>query len=198
MIDANIMPTQVQAIDHAACAAGVCPPDVEQARSTFGWARPAPSPHGASSSERFGRHAICTSELTATSANRNDSHYFQKGQPKMLRVSHEELVERWAQTYVDDGLDVRARGVAGRTAPEPTNGAQPDIEATADDRCIFAQIIDSPEGLTDPEVRRTAQRLSEARDDAHVLHLIVAAECMLDLGTKLAEWGVEPDLVHVT
>ncbi len=116
----------------------------------------------------------------------------------MIRVSHQELVERWAQTYVDDGFLVRAGGVVGSTAPPEVNGARPDIEATSDGHCIFVQIIDSPEDFTDPDVRQTAQRLAEARGSAHALHLIVAAECMLELSTKLAEWSVEPDLVHVT
>ncbi|MDZ4780310.1 MAG: hypothetical protein SGJ19_08665 [Planctomycetia bacterium] len=116
----------------------------------------------------------------------------------MIRISHQELVERWAQTYVDDGFQVCAEGVVGSTAPAEINGARPDIQATSDGHSIFAQIIDSPEDFADPDVRNTTQRLAEARGNAHALHLIVAAECMLELGTKLAEWNVEPDLVHVT
>lgn len=115
-----------------------------------------------------------------------------------MRASHEELVQRWAQTYADEGFDVRAENVPGYLAPTPISGARPDIEASRDGHCIRIRIIDSPEDLTDPDVRREVQRLSEARRDGHALHLIVATECMLELSTKLAEWGVEPDTVHVT
>lgn len=116
----------------------------------------------------------------------------------MVRVSHEELVERWAQTYSDDGFQVSAKGVEGVAPPSAVNGAQPDITATVDNQCIFVQIIDSPHDFENPEVRRTAKSLAEARGSAHALHLVVAAECMLELAPTLAEWGVEPDLVHVT
>jgi len=116
----------------------------------------------------------------------------------MVRVSHQELVERWAQTYSDDGFQVRAKSVEGVNPPTEVNGAQPDITASVDNQCIFVQIIDSPHDFANPEVRRIARSLSEARGRTHALHLIVAAECMLELTPTLAEWGVEPDLVHVT
>lgn len=116
----------------------------------------------------------------------------------MMRVSHNELVERWSQTYRDDGYDVRADGVEGLSSAPDVNGTRPDIEASNDGHCIYIQIIDSPEDFVDSSVRQTTQRLAEARGSAHALHLVVAAECMLELTTKLAEWNVEPDLVHVT
>lgn len=116
----------------------------------------------------------------------------------MIRVSHQELVERWTQTYQDEGFTVRAVGVTGIEPPNATNGVQPDIEAANGDEKIFVQIIDSPEELAGPNVRQTTQRLAEARGNKHALHLVVAAECMLQLNGALAEWNVEPDLVHVT
>lgn len=117
----------------------------------------------------------------------------------MLRVSHQELVERWAQTYRDDGYTVRAVGVAGFEEPDQVNGVRPDMEAARNGKKrVYVLIIDTPEELMDDCVRKTMQCLAKARGKAHALHLIVAAECMLQLSGVLGEWKVEPDLVHVT
>lgn len=116
----------------------------------------------------------------------------------MLRCSHDELVQRWAQTYVDDGFEVTASGAEEIAQAPEVNGVQPDIVATREGLTVLVRILDSPESLVDADVRRAVQKLFAVCDENQVLHLIVAAECMLDISHKLSEWNVEPHVVHVT
>lgn len=115
----------------------------------------------------------------------------------MMRCSHEELVERWALTYRDDGYEVSA-DVEGLPAAHAIEGTTPDIEATRPGDRILVRIIDSPEMLEDSATEDSIHRLASACGDGCSLHLVVAAECMLHLGAKLQEWNVDPAIVHVT
>jgi hypothetical protein len=116
----------------------------------------------------------------------------------MMRVSREQLAERWALTYSQDGYDVRAEHVPGRRYPRPTAGVVPDLEALKGDERVLIHIIDSPESLEDSDRRMGLKKLDEARGRDTRLHVVVAAECARGIQERFAAWHVHPDLVHVT
>lgn len=116
----------------------------------------------------------------------------------MLRVSKEELAERWAMTYRLDGYQVRADRLPGHDHPHTTSGVKPDLEAEKGDEQVLVYIIDSPEALEDLSTRTDLQALTKVHADGARLHVIVAAECAHVMKERLEEWGVEADLVHVT
>ncbi len=116
----------------------------------------------------------------------------------MERISHSELVERWALTYGEDGYQVRAEDVPGLTAPSKINHVQPDIEATKDQDRILVCIIDSQECLDAEKTRHDLAALDAARGGGTSLHLVVAAECASGLKERIDNWHVHADAVHVT
>lgn len=116
----------------------------------------------------------------------------------MLRISHCELMERWALTYREDGYEVRAEEVSGLPVPEPINGVVPDLEATKDGQRVLVKIIEAVECLDDPSLREALLILDEQRSENCVLHVVVAAECASGIKEKFDEWGVHADTVHVT
>lgn len=122
----------------------------------------------------------------------------QAEQPFMIRISREQLAERWALTYAQDGYSVRARGVPGLEAAEPHAGVTPDIEATNGNEEVVVCIIASPESLEDGSVERDLTALQAAREQGRKLHLIVAAECAHDIKERLEAWHVATDQIHVT
>ncbi len=116
----------------------------------------------------------------------------------MIRVSREQLAERWALTYAQDGYQVRATGVSGLEAARPLEGVTPDIEADKDREQILIRIIASPESLEDAGLRRELEALQRARTSRRKLHLIVAAECAHDIKERLDAWHIHADQVHIT
>ena len=116
----------------------------------------------------------------------------------MIRVSREQLAERWALTYSQDGYQVRSEQVAGYDRPQPTAGIRPDLEAVKGNERVLVKIIESPETLDDDALRRALEVLEEARASGAKLHLIVAAECAKNIKERLDEWQIHADLVHVT
>jgi hypothetical protein len=67
----------------------------------------------------------------------------------MMRVSREQLAERWALTYSQDGYDVRAEHVPGRRYPRPTAGVVPDLEALkGDERRSSTKLVAATRGCT--------------------------------------------------
>jgi hypothetical protein len=116
----------------------------------------------------------------------------------MIRISREQLAERWALTYSQDGYDVRAEHVPGHRYPQPTSGVVPDLEAIKGQERVLVHIIDSPEALDDSDRRADLEALNKARGQDTRLHIVVAAECAHGIKERLDEWRVHPDLVHVT
>jgi hypothetical protein len=116
----------------------------------------------------------------------------------MIRVSREQLAERWALTYSQDGYDVRAEHVPGRRYPQPTSGVVPDLEALKGRERVLVYIIDSPESLNNPERQSELEALNKARGGDTRLHILVAAECAHEIKECLDAWHVHADLVHVT
>ena len=116
----------------------------------------------------------------------------------MIRVSREQLAERWALTYSQDGYDVRAEHVPGRRYPQPTSGVVPDLEAIKGQERVLVHIIDSPEALDDSRRRTDLEVLNKARGHHTQLHILVAAACDHGIKERLDERHVHPDLVHVT
>ncbi len=114
----------------------------------------------------------------------------------MIRVSREQLAERWALTYAQDGYRVRATGVPGLEAARPVAGFSPDIEATKDGEQVVVWIVASPEAFEG--LKRELAALEEARTEEQKLHLIVAAECAHDIKKRLDAWQVHADQVHIT
>jgi hypothetical protein len=109
----------------------------------------------------------------------------------MLRISREQLAERWALTYRQDGYDV-AENTTGEGQPRP------HLEATKGNERVQIYIIDSPEALEDADTREELQTLNKARSNGTQLHIVVAAECAHAIKERLDQWQVEADLVHVT
>lgn len=116
----------------------------------------------------------------------------------MIRVSREQLAERWALTYAQDGYRVRAAGVPGLEPAESVAGFMPDIEASKDDECIVVRIINSSEAMEGETLKSELAALEESRTAGQKLHLIVAAECAHDIKERLDAWHVHADQVHVT
>jgi hypothetical protein len=116
----------------------------------------------------------------------------------MIRVSRDELRERWAMTYREDGYQVRAANVIGLALPRRINAATPDIEAQKHRDRVLVRIIESQEALDAVDTRRDLQALGAARGDGTSLHVIVAAECLSGFKEKMDDWDVHPDQVHVT
>ena len=116
----------------------------------------------------------------------------------MIRISRQQLAERWALTYSQNGYEVRAEHVPCRRFPHTVAGIVPDLEATKGDETILVHIIDSPESLGEAETRKELTALNDARGDGTRLHVIVAAECAHAIKERLDEWHVHADLVHVT
>ena len=111
----------------------------------------------------------------------------------MLRISRDQLAERWALTYRQDGYKVSEH--AGERQPD---ALAPDLEATKGSERVFIHIIDSPEALEDVDTRSELQALSKAHRGDAKLHVVVAAECAHAIKERLDEWQVEADLIHVT
>jgi hypothetical protein len=116
----------------------------------------------------------------------------------MIRVSREQLAERWALTYSQDGYDVRAEHVPGHRYPQPTSGVVPDLEALKGRERVLVHIIDSPESLEDSDRRTDLEKLNKACGGDTRLHIVVAAECARGIKERLEAWHVHPTLVHVT
>ncbi len=116
----------------------------------------------------------------------------------MIRVSREQLAERWALTYAQDGYRVRATGVPGLEAARAVAGFNPDIEATKDGEQVVVRIVASPEAFEGETLKRELAALEEARTEGQKLHLIVAAECAHDIKERLDAWHVHADQVHIT
>lgn len=116
----------------------------------------------------------------------------------MIRVSREQLAERWALTYAQDGYRVRAAGVPGLEAAPAISGVTPDIEAQKDQEQVVVRIIASPEALEGETLQRELAALTAARSESQKLHLVVAAECAHDIKERLDAWHVHADQVHVT
>lgn len=116
----------------------------------------------------------------------------------MIRVSREQLAERWALTYAQDGYRVRATGVPGLEPADPVDGFTPDIEASKNDEQVLVRIISSPEAFEGTNLKRELAALQESRSHGHKLHLIVAAECAHDIKERLDSWHVHADQVHIT
>ena len=116
----------------------------------------------------------------------------------MWRISRDQLAERWALTYRQDGYDVRAEHVPGHRYPKPSAGVSPDLEAIKGNERVLVHIIDSCESLEDSDTRTNLQALNKARREGARLHIVVAAECAHGIKERLDEWQVEADLVHVT
>jgi hypothetical protein len=116
----------------------------------------------------------------------------------MIRVSREQLAERWALTYAQDGYRVRAAGVPGLEAAPAIAGVTPDIEASKDGDQVIVRIVATPEGLAGDTLKRDLAALEAARASGQKLHLIVAAECAHDIKERLEGWHVHVDQVHVT
>jgi hypothetical protein len=116
----------------------------------------------------------------------------------MIRISHDELIERWAMTYIEDGYHVRVDHVAGLAPPSAIDGVRPDIEANKDLDRVLVRIIESADVLDAPKTRRELEVLDAARADGAKLHLIVAAECLSGFKNKMDGWHIHPDTVHVT
>ena len=116
----------------------------------------------------------------------------------MIRVSREQLAERWALTYAQDGYRVRAAGVPGLEAAPAIAGYTPDIEATKDAERVVVRIVASPEAFEEETLKRELTALDESRTAGQKLHLIVAAECAHDIKERLDAWHVHADQVHIT
>ena len=70
----------------------------------------------------------------------------------MLRISRNEIVERWTMTYSEDGYYVRADQVEGFSCPMPVNQVVPAIEATKEDCRVLVWVIESQQTLDDPHI----------------------------------------------
>ena len=116
----------------------------------------------------------------------------------MIRVSREQLAERWALTYAQDGYRVRATGVPGLEVAPSIAGFVPDIEATKDAEQIVVRIVASPEDFNGETLKRELGALGGSRRVGQKLHLVVAAECAHDIKERLDAWHVHADQVHVT
>ena len=116
----------------------------------------------------------------------------------MLRISRNEIVERWTMTYSEDGYYVRADRVEGFSCPMPVNQVVPAIEATKEDSRVLVWVIESQQTLDDPHTQLDLQALNAARSNATALHVVVVAECATGLNEKMDDWGIHPDAVHVT
>jgi hypothetical protein len=116
----------------------------------------------------------------------------------MIRISKQQLAERWALTYSQDGFDVRAASVPGRTPPQRISGILPDLEAIRGNERVLVHIIASPESLDDGETRAELQTLAQARAQGAQLHVVVAAECAYQIKQLFDEWHVHADTIHIT
>lgn len=116
----------------------------------------------------------------------------------MIRVSREQLAERWALTYAQDGYQVRATGVPGLEPASPVAGFTPDIEASKEGERVIVRIVATPDALQSESLQRDLSALEESRAADQKLHLIVAAECAHDIKERLDAWHVHADQVHVT
>lgn len=116
----------------------------------------------------------------------------------MIRVSREQLAERWALTYAQDGYQVRAAGVPGLEAAPNIAGFRPDIEAIKGSEQVVIRILASPEDFDGQTLQRELAAMEESRTAGQKLHLIVAAECAFDIKERLDAWHVHADQVHVT
>lgn len=116
----------------------------------------------------------------------------------MDRISRNEIVERWALTYSEDGYYVRANRVQGLPYPMAVNHVVPAIEATNQNGRVLVWVIESQQTLEAPHTQLDLQALNAARNDVTALHVVVAAECATGLKEKMDDWGIHPDTVHVT
>jgi hypothetical protein len=116
----------------------------------------------------------------------------------MIRVSREQLAERWALTYAQDGYQVRATGVPGLDAAPSVGEFSPDIEATKEAEKVVVRIVASPESFEGETLKRELESLEKSRTAGQKLHLIVAAECAHDIKERLDAWHVHADQVHIT
>jgi len=116
----------------------------------------------------------------------------------MDRISRNEIVERWALTYAEDGYHVCADHVEGLSDPLPVNQVVPAIEATKEHDRVLVWVIESQDMLDAPSTPLDLQALNAARNDETALHLLVAAECATGLKERMDNWGIHPDTVHIT
>lgn len=116
----------------------------------------------------------------------------------MIRISREQLAERWALTYAQDGYQVRATGVPGLEPAPSQGGFTPDIEASKGNERVVVRIVASQDALDNESLPRELAAVQKLRTAGQKLHLIVAAECAHDIKERLDAWHVEADQVHVT